>query len=78
VRDEHAQSPPPLLAPQTQVFRASKEAGVRPLYYLMRTHPYYALRLTSADKAKHIIEFAQVRDPILGSSHDEKSLLYPA
>ncbi len=33
-------------------YRAAQEAGVRSLAYLLRTYPFYALRLTSAQKAR--------------------------
>jgi hypothetical protein len=34
------------------VYLAAREAGARPLLYLLRTYPYYALRLTSGEKAR--------------------------
>ena len=34
------------------VYQAAQEAGVRSLVYLLRTYPFYALRLTSAEKAR--------------------------
>ncbi|TFJ83578.1 hypothetical protein NSK_004683 [Nannochloropsis salina CCMP1776] len=42
------------------VYLAAREAGARPLLYLLRTYPYYALRLTSGEKASHLLGFARV------------------